>query len=251
MLEGRPERWHGRQRLWTCGMGRCRACRARSSRVVKSLWPGALGVDCNTKLTAVTAAGLKAAGKDFVMRYLPLAHNLHGQDLDAGEAEIILTAGLGLGAVQHTRKAEAFLYNAKDGDADGLAAIAAAKAAGLPVGMHLFYDMEGPAPQTTAADCAAYDAAWCAVVSREGYLCGGYFGYGLPLGSTQLYMLKVTLYWKSGSNVAEPAVCGWALKQDPHFDQRLAGVAVDLDAVTGDKLGRFPQLLFADDGAVA
>jgi Domain of unknown function (DUF1906) len=219
--------------------------------VVKPLWAGARGIDCDTKLTAVNAAALKQSGVDFVMRYLPLANNPHGNDLDAAETAIILAAGLGLGAVQHTRRAATFTPNAYVGDLDGLAMTAGAHGAALPTGMHLFYDMEGPSAQTTAANCAAYDAAWCAVVARAGFICGGYFGDDLPLNGGQLYLLKVKLYWKSGSQVAEPAICGWAMRQQTPLDQRLDGLGVDLDAVTVDALRRFPLCLFADDGAVA
>jgi hypothetical protein len=214
--------------------------------IAQALAAGMRGVDCNTKLNAGSAAALRAKGIDFVMRYLPLSGNALGNDLTRDEFVACLNAGLAVGCVQHTRRAGAFTPNAKDGAADGQRALDAAVAAGVLPGCTLFYDMEGPSVHATADDCAAYDAAWCGPVAAAGYMPGGYFGYGLPKSLTpeRLYGLRVERYWKSGSLVVEPATCGWSMQQDPKFDQNVGGVDVDLDAVAGDKLGRFPVVMF-------
>ncbi|HSY21505.1 MAG TPA: glycoside hydrolase domain-containing protein [Polyangiaceae bacterium] len=221
--------------------------------VVRALTAGMRGVDCNTKLSALSAADLRKAEIDFAMRYVPLSGNLLGEDLDVVELEACLAEGLAIGCVQHTRKAGLFLPNAKDGEADGRAACDAAVDAGVPQGCTIFYDMEGPAVGTTADDCAAYDAAWCNVAIGDGFMPGGYFGYGLPKDLTpeRLYGLKVVRYWKSGSIVVAPATCSWCMQQQFPFNQRLGGVAVDLDAVKGDLLGRFPVCVFPGDANVA
>jgi Domain of unknown function (DUF1906) len=220
--------------------------------VVRDCPAGAKGIDCITRLTATTAAAIRASGVTFAMRYLPLAGNPLGWDLTLEERDIILGAGLGLGAVQHVRKAGLWTPSTRIGMLDGAAAVANALAAGLMPGMTLHYDMEGPIMTATWEDVIDYDRAWTRPVVAAGFVAGGYFGYGLP-GPTasRLWDLSVTRYWKSGSDIVAPANCGWALEQLLPFNQTLAGVPVDYDECKGDALGRFPGMLWADDTAAA
>ena len=226
--------------------------------IVRALTAGMRGVDTNTKLNAKSAAALKAAGADFVMRYVSLT-SLWLNDIDMQERDVILDAGLGLGLVQHCRAANTFRPSATQGVIDGKAAVAWAARAGisgtsLNDRFTLFYDMEGLSHETNVADVQGYDSGWCAQAKDALFMPGGYFGYQLPilLTAQDLWLLHVERYWKSGSWAIAAANCGWCMYQDPQFDQVLGDVGVDLDGgaikghgVTGDKLGRFPNLLWA------
>jgi hypothetical protein len=226
--------------------------------IVRPASAGMRGVDTNTKLTAASAKALKATGEvDFVMRYLSLT-SLWVNDIDAPEVDAILSAGLGLGLVQHCRIADTFRPTGAQGLLDGKAAVAWAARAGisgtsLNDRLTLVYDCEGLSHETAVNDMQAYDAQWCAPVNDGLFMPGGYFGYQLPilLTAEDLWLLHVERYWKSGSYVIEPANCGWCMVQDPQFNQKVGGVTVDWDGSTkshgimGDKLGRFPNLLWA------
>lgn len=225
--------------------------------VVRSAPSGMRGVDCVTPLTASHVAALKAAGYGFVIRYVRLSGNAVGWDISTAEAMDILGAGLGLGLVQHVRRPgwPGKPPSAGLGSADGIAAVQHAQAvfasANLPLSgaLGLSYDMESPPLGPTAyADIVAYDEAWCDVVVRAGFVAGGYFGYGLPpeLTSDRLRELRVTRYWRAGNGPNAPIGIGWCMEQQMPFNQTIAGVNVDLNVVTGDQLGRFPELAWLD-----
>lgn len=204
------------------------------STQVQAAPDGARGVDTITTFTPAMAARLKAAGYSFVVRYLGA---LHPQERDA-----ILGAGLALLAVGYSRR-PGWQPTAAVGASDGAAAVANAQAAGLPQGMTLYCDLEGPATGTTSSDCTGYVNAWADAVMSAGYIAGLYVGYAVPLTPQQLYDLKVTAYWRSCSNVQSVAVRGYQMVQDPHADQNVAGIRVDIDVINADAKGDTPHWL--------
>ena len=90
------------------------------------------GVDCATPLTAVTAPAVKAAGYDFVGRYLvPAKGSLKWKALTKKEAEIICNAGLRLLTVYETT-ADRPRGGSAYGTVDGQSARQCAEAIGMP-----------------------------------------------------------------------------------------------------------------------
>lgn len=206
--------------------------------IVQAATPGTRGVDCITTLNATSCARLKLAGIGYVVRYLGA--------LGPQERDAILGAGLALLVVGYSRK-PGWAPTGALGAQDGATAVLHATQASLPTGMHLFCDLEGPASSTTAADCIAYVNAWTSAVKGAGYRAGLYVGYGLPLTSIQLYEdLDVDCYWHSCSQCPDVARRGYAMIQNAHANQVVAGVQVDVDEVQTDKLGGVPMWLVAD-----
>src|SRR6202012_6202233 len=120
-----------------------------SGNVTKAT-PGLQGFDLNQPLTAKTAAEFKAVGMAFCLRYLPLnAGNVPGC-LSTPEAEIILSAGLSLSAVQHVNN-PGWQPSASLGAAHGgFAGQFALNGIGLVPGMNIWCDLEEVAASATA-----------------------------------------------------------------------------------------------------
>jgi len=196
--------------------------------VVQPIPVGTLLVDTATKLTGGMAAGLQQAGIRGVIRYLSIGPAAAFHDLDAVEAQAILSLGLGLLAVQHVRLA-GWRPSASMGAGDGADCVAHAQAAGLAPGMTIFCDLEGCAPNTTVDDVVGYVSAWHAAVWAKGFETGLYVGAGSVLSSHDLYArLPVTRYWRSASAVPNVDVRGYCLLQT-YPTTKIAGVSVDVD----------------------
>jgi hypothetical protein len=203
---------------------------------------GAKGVDTVTPFTAAIAAKFKAAGYEFVVRYLGAVH--------PEELQAILGAGLALLMVGYSRR-PGWQPTAALGVEDGDNAVLHAQQAGLPKGMTLYCDLEGPASSTTAADCIAYVNAWADAVSAAGYIAGLYVGYGVPLTPQQLYQdLHVTAYWHSCSKVQNVAVRGYQMIQQAPGNQMCLGVLVDFDVIQTDANGDTPHWLVSSDSSL-
>lgn len=198
--------------------------------VVQPAKDGARGIDCITILDHASAARLVAAGYSFAVRYLG--------SLTIAERDAILGAGMALLAVGFSRR-PGWAPSQALGAADGAAAVAHAKAAGLPPVCTLFCDLEGPSG--TGADAAAYVNAWAEPVQAAGYVAGLYVGYEVKLTPSELYALKVTGYWASCSRPQDVAVRGYQMRQDPHANQIVAGVQVDVDVISTDGRGDTPM----------
>jgi len=54
-------------------------------------------------------------------------------------------------------------------------------------------------------------------------------------------LLLIKDYWKSCSIVPEVYKRGYAMKQESH--PAMFGIPIDINTLTGDKLGRFPQFM--------
>lgn len=218
--------------------------------VLRSPSPGARGIDTDSRLTAAVAQAIAAwrdpadgTGIEFVLRYLPLSGqaNLASKDyLDAMELADITQAGLLVGAIQHVRESP-WSPSGVRGSADGLAAVAAARAAGLPSGMTISYDMEGPARSAGVQAILDYDGEHSTVLRSSGFIPGGYFGYDVPLTASQMWGLGVERYHRAGGAAPpDPLHCGYCLRQLLPFNQELCGIRVDFDVAQPDGLGRLP-----------
>lgn len=194
---------------------------------------GARGIDTDTRLDADACHQLRAAGLEFVVRYV--------RDLTRSELASIMGAGLACLGVSHVRY-PGWRPTAGMGAIDGKNIVDAAKWAGLLPGTSLFCDVEGVAPDCSSTDVIVYVNAWHDAVLAGGYEPGLYVGAGSILSASQLYhAVKVTRYWRSGSHVNEPDVRGYCLIQQAPLDVMLEGVKVDHDVVQADKLGGLPS----------
>lgn len=214
---------------------------------------GARGADTNTRLEAEEAAALRAAGFDWVTRYLSLSTPNAG-DLSASELAGILGAGLGLMAVQHVRFA-GWTPSATLGANDGAAAARHAVTCGIPRSAILWVDLEGVATSASAADVAAHVDAWTTAVHAGGYDAGAYVGAGLPqdLDAAALWHLAVERYWRSQSAVPNVSNRGYQLLQlypqckvgdvFPSAPELVHDIMIDVDVAQADYRGSKPTML--------
>jgi hypothetical protein len=189
-----------------------------------------LCIDTSTKLTASECKALKAAGVGTVWRYVFFSVPRPG-DIDEGERDLILAAGLTLCLVQHVRM-PGWVANKSTGLNDGLVAIRNAQLAGYQgAGLSLALDMEG----VGTGDANAHAEAWCEVVSQNGYAPVVYVGYDSQLTGAQLDALTGDpVFWCDAAPFsARPAPArGYSLHQKPQGV--LAGVGVDENTVIHD-----------------
>jgi hypothetical protein len=204
--------------------------------IVEPAPSGARGVDTILTFGPSRAKAIKDAGFDFVIRYLGTLTML--------ERNVLLNAGLALLAVTYSRRA-GWQPNTAVGDSDGQHAVQNARMAGLPEGMSLFLDVEGP--HGKGADVIGYVNAWATRVIAGGYRAGIYVGYGIPLTDQQMYYsLKVTGYWDSCSKNVGVAVRGFQMVQEYPGNQKIAALQVDVNRIQADLLGCTPNWLIGD-----
>lgn len=209
---------------------------------IASAAPGAQGFDADTALTAATGAALRATGFQFAIRYLSRTTPQNPGDLSPAEGRLILGAGLALMAVQHCPR-PGWAPTSALGRQYGDAAIRNAAAAGLPVGISLWLDLEGVASYATSADTIAYVNQWAAVVAAAGYTAGLYVGANQPLTGEELYWrLRVKQYWRSASIVPDIPYRGYCLAQ-ALAPSPVDGISLDRDVVMADVFGGLPTWL--------
>ena len=189
-----------------------------------------LCIDTSTKLTASECKALKAAGVGTIWRYVFFSVPRPG-DIDEGERDLILNAGMTLCLVQHVRM-PGWVANKSTGLNDGLVALRNAAMAGYQgAGLSLALDVEG----VGTGDANAHAEAWCEVVSQNGYAPVVYVGYDSQLTGAQLDALTGDpAFWCDAAPYsARPAPAkGYALHQQSQTV--LAGVGVDLNTVFHD-----------------
>lgn len=188
---------------------------------------GARGIDCLTSLTPNSAAALKAAGIDFVVRYLG--------SINPVELAVIVNAGL------------AFMPVTFGNSHDGPTAVSQCNALNLPATTTVWIDVEGKTAWDTSPNVLADNInKWCDSVSTAGFMPGMYVGEPQPFTSQQLYSLKTVRYWKgqgrcvdhSGA-LAEPN-CGWCVTQ-LWPSVTWAGTWVDVNFIGEDYEKRVPN----------
>jgi hypothetical protein len=213
---------------------------------------GCRGFDTDTQLTAATAKAFRAAGFQFVIRYLSLEATEQAGDLSTEEAQAILGAGLGLMAVQRVSE-PGWRPTAHSGEEYGANAASNAHRVGLPAGMNLWLDLEGMNSGSPAGEVSAYCNAWFEQAAAAGYVPGLYVGAGAILNSEQLDALNVNYFWKSGSSAGsrQPGSCfeyaypekGYCMVQSISASAQIDGVCYDSDAIKQDNCGDTPLWL--------
>ncbi|MHB8330770.1 MAG: glycoside hydrolase family 25 domain-containing protein [Acidiferrobacteraceae bacterium] len=201
--------------------------------IARAIPAGSAGVDLDSAVTPAIAAGFRAAGKLFCMRY--------GTTVTAAEIAALHAEGLGVGFVSFGRQAD---FSARAGAADAAAILTHLRSQGVAyTGATVGLDLETPRG-ATIADLLAYERGFAGVVVNNGCTSGVYLGAGLGMTSAELYSMSATRYWKSGSRIvdltgaaAEPA-CGYCLTQVLPFDQPCGGAEVDYDFAGADFEGR-------------
>lgn len=195
--------------------------------------PDCFLLDTDRKLTRVEMQAALSAGAKGLIRYVGFGTQPGKDDIDAEELSDAMFLGLGVMLVQHVRN-EGWHPSALMGETDGVVACRHAKAAGYLEGATLWDDLEGILG--TGQETIAYANAKLEQVGREGFLQGEYIGFGVPLGTHELYAdLLTQSYWKSLSNVPDVAQRGYCMLQMGGIV--LGGVEYDLDFHQSDRLG--------------
>jgi hypothetical protein len=205
--------------------------------------PG-IWLDSNTVLTAGVCAELVQAGHPGVMRYVSFAGLPRAGCISSLEAAVIANAGLQLLLVMHVRGTRANNFHwhpsACSGTDDGNEAAACAKAAGYPLGSHIFVDIEGVSD--TQEQTVAYTADCQRAILGNGYLTGLYDGFDAQLDAAAKWSLPGNSYWAApGQREVERR--GYAIRQGPEVT--IAGVAFDRDVLAPDLLGDVPMVASA------
>ncbi len=197
------------------------------------------GLDCNTKLSFETACKFKSDGWEYVIRYVG-RNSMASYDIDKKELDNILSSGLDLGIVQHCPAAPGIIPTINTGKDWGANAREFAKLVGYEQGCIIYLDLEDVNIdyKEKQQDIIDYCNAWYDEVIQF-YTPGIYIGWHSFLSSIQLHDdLKFKHYWKSLSNVPEPAVRGFEMTQ--HSGGTKFGIQIDIDYVIGDKIGNTP-----------
>ncbi len=202
------------------------------------------GIDCNVKLTTKTAAAVKAAGNEFVIRYVGRLKQATF-DIDRSEVDIILKAGLKLGIVQHCPGKPGILPSKDLGVTYGQNAAKFAKEAGYKEGCIIYLDLEDVNAdyRNRKQEIIDYCNYWYDEVQKAGYTPGVYVGFNVWLTGEELYhKLKFQHYWKSLSHVPD-IERGYEMIQSA--GNPICGFSTDENVVTGDKKGNFPIFMEA------
>lgn len=186
-------------------------------------------------------AGLVAAGKSFVCRYLSgdFRHDDQGQkDLSIQERDALLSVGLAIVVVWETDGRTDPSRGAVGGHADAVAAVQEASALGVPQGACLYFAVDYQTFSQDVATMQAYAAAARDVCHAAGYRAGIYGGIATEQDDESVVdMLWQTYAWSAGQ---------W----DPKAQLRqyenganVAGGSVDLDESTVADFGQFPVVM--------
>jgi hypothetical protein len=139
--------------------------------------------------------------------------------------------------------------SAAGGQADGQKQVAALQRLGILQGVHLAFDLEGPASGIPAV--ITHVTAHAKVVVKANCIPALYVGEGALLSSAQLMALPSELYWggcsilEDAAGIAQVPHCGYAVVQGTPSEVVLddgAGtkVTIDYNYVKKDFEGRLP-----------
>lgn len=215
-----------------------------------SLPDGSRGFDCNTTVTPDLALAFAQHGYKFAVRYVRRSQK-HDYDLTVGEIVTLLASGLGVMVVQHVA-ADGWVPSGRLGTSYGQVAAGEAHALGLPVGTHVWCDLEGVMPGTPAGEVIDFCNRWYDAVADAGYRPGLYVGWSAILTPIQLYRnLKFRSYWAAYNldRDQEPITRGVQMRQfGARPLDRPPGVAIDFDVnvIRADRMGGSPTLLLPD-----
>lgn len=208
--------------------------------------PQGIGVDTDAKLSPYLCRVLKAAGKVWVARYVPLPNNRATFDIDANELLAITEADLACSLIQHVRSGH-WSPGAWSGTVDGATAANHAKSVGYPLGCHLYLDLE--AMTGNSAEAIEFANDWAEAVENVGYRAGLYHGYDVTLTPDQLYHdLIFDSYWKA-PGPWHVSVRGDAIVQG--LTLTIAGAEFDIDEIKPDLLNELPYACVSAPADVA
>jgi hypothetical protein len=211
--------------------------------IAKPATPG-LWYDTATPLNAYLCEQLRALGAVGVGRYVPLPGNDSSHDVSASELETITARGLQVLLFQHVRMPG---WVVRDGGATGLRAREYALSIGVPTGVHLFCDWEGPSTDETA-EAITYLDAWADAV-RPAYDAALYVGYEPVLSPDELYALPGFDRYASDAGHRAVSTRGVCYQQDGP-EVVIAGVRFDRATVMSDRLGGLPTVVAGSSGRV-
>jgi Domain of unknown function (DUF1906) len=197
--------------------------------VAREVPDGSKCLDCWGSVTAAVAKTVKSYNYEAIGRYR--------QNLTKEELAVITGEGLGVWLIGAARAPLKWSPTADLGTIDGTLLAQSAAALGLPPGTHLMTDYETPAPGTTEDAAIAYLNSCSAPIESARYQSIVYEGYGIGIGSVDLYRrLTTKAYCKSASNVEPVAVRGYRLVQTL-VNQSIGGGYFDIDIANADALG--------------
>jgi hypothetical protein len=133
------------------------------------------GIDCAVPLTAEKARAIRAAGYEFVARYL-VPERYAWKRLTRAEAEAITAAGMKIVSVFETT-ANRPVRGAAAGAVDGAEALKEAKAIGQPLGTAIYFAVDYDAQPKDYDAIEAYLRAAAAAIT--GYRVGVYGSYAV------------------------------------------------------------------------
>lgn len=180
--------------------------------------------------TRPTPAALKAAGITFVCRYLSTPGNT--KNLTATEATALHAAGISI-VLNYETSADFMLGGYQTGLTDAKSARSQAAAAGAPASTPIYYsaDFDATATQITAVLDFLHG---CADAEGGKTLVGVYGGYAVVKAAIDAGFLGWQTYaWASGQ--WDPR----AVIRQTRNDQKIGGVAVDLDEATVAQYGQW------------
>lgn len=174
---------------------------------------GVKGFDANVIITPDQANAFWNAGFRFAIRYVGRTQ-MASHDLAADEAEMLLSKGFGLMAVQHVLGGE-WMATGDLGTEYGTNAARFSQQIGFPPGVNVWLDLESVSTQAATADVEAYCRNWYAAVAAAGYVPGVYVGWQPGLNGQQLYALPFQHYWAAYNvdGVSTPHPRGYQLVQ--------------------------------------
>jgi hypothetical protein len=193
---------------------------------------------------AAALSALRAQNDAFCIRTVSLEGLPAATNLSPSEAQAILSAGLGLMAVQHTITGT-WTPSAQLGAQHGHHAAHGAKVVGLPMCAQLWLHLGGLASNTAAQDVIDYCNAWYDAVYNAGFTPGLWVSSNLGLTSSQLYdSLKFAHYAKM-ADPATPDVQTRSYQMVQVPGGVVCGVQVFADTAQNDDLGCQAQWLIA------
>jgi hypothetical protein len=209
--------------------------------LVKQATPGK-AFDVDQILNAEQADDFIKAGYGSCIRYFPLNSSNVAGCLTGPELQILLGAGLAVGAVQHV-DSPPWSPTAALGTAHGAYCAAYAKEIGYAAGGSIYCDLEEVAAGTTAQQVIDYCNNWFDRVQSAGFTPGLYCGWNIVLTAEQLYYpLKFKSYWKAYNYDNGIAVRGFQIVQHPQ--ETLAGMDFDPNTIGPDDIGGLPMFLY-------
>ena len=185
---------------------------------------------------AAKAAAIKAAGYDFVARYL--GRNPE-KVIVASEAAALHTAGLGIVLVYEDAPTSIEYFSLERGFSDATRAMQQARLIGAAPGTALYFTVDYDALTSSWLPISAYFAGAAQALDKSGYRVGVYGSGAVCRGMLQRGV--AALGWRSQSRGWQgyDAFTDWAISQGP--PTLVEGLSVDEDEAVGDYGAFMPE----------